>query len=178
MARKTKQDWLDEGLALLEEEGAGRLKIDVLKARLGVTKGSFYHHFKNFQDYKTNLLAYYEEARTLQVIALVEGEETAVQRLNRIFDVTAQASAKLEVALRAWSLQDDEVRQYQTRIDTQRLGYAKALFFEMTQDKQQAKLMSQILYTLYIGCSQLLPPIQGDSLDDLYEEFKRLYGLD
>lgn len=177
MARKTKQDWLEEGLALLEEEGATRLKIDVLKERLGVTKGSFYHHFKNFQDYKTNLLGFYEEARMLQIIALVEGEETAVQRLNRIFDVTVQASAKLEVAVRAWSLQDEEVRQYQTRIDTQRLDYADALFFELTKNEEKARLMSQMLYSLYIGCSQLVPPIQGDALGRLYEEFKRLYGL-
>lgn len=177
MARKTRENWLEAGLVLLEEAGAARLKIDTLTQRLGVTKGSFYHHFKNFQDYKTNLLDYYEQARTVQVIALVEGEETAVQRLERILSVTVQASAKLEVAMRAWSLQDDEARQYQTRIDTQRLAYAEAVFLEITKNAEQAKKMSQMLYTLYIGSSQLLPPISGKALDGLYQEFKQLYRL-
>ena len=124
------------------------------------------------------MLDFYEEAGTLQVIDLVEGEETAVQRLNRLLEVTVQGSARLEVALRAWSLQDDEVRQYQTRIDMQRLAYVQAIFQELTNDAEQAGRMSKLLYALYIGSSQLLPPISGDGLAELYTEIKRLYLLD
>jgi AcrR family transcriptional regulator len=38
--------------SLLEESGAEALKVESLTNRLGVTKGSFYLHFANYQDFK------------------------------------------------------------------------------------------------------------------------------
>ena len=35
------------GLTLLAEEGLSGIKVDRLCARMGVTKGSFFHHFRS-----------------------------------------------------------------------------------------------------------------------------------
>jgi len=75
MATTTKRKWLEEGLTLLAKSGAGALTIEMLTSRLGVTKGSFYHHFQHFQDYKEHLLSFYEDERTLQVIESAEQPE-------------------------------------------------------------------------------------------------------
>ncbi|MEV0081899.1 TetR/AcrR family transcriptional regulator [Saccharopolyspora sp. NPDC050642] len=40
-----KQDWLDAGLEILADQGVPALTIDRLATKLGLTKGSFYHHF-------------------------------------------------------------------------------------------------------------------------------------
>jgi len=68
MALITRRRWLQEGLALLEESGAEALTIESLTSRLGVTKGSFYHHFTNYQDFQESLLVYWEEAGTVSRI--------------------------------------------------------------------------------------------------------------
>ncbi len=64
MTRKTKLDWIEQGLAILAEESSPALTTEALTKRLDVTKGSFYHHFTNYEDYKLNLLSYFEQVQT------------------------------------------------------------------------------------------------------------------
>ncbi|MEV0105289.1 helix-turn-helix domain-containing protein [Nocardia sp. NPDC050799] len=43
----TVDDWLQAGYTVLAEEGFRALELDEICRRLGVTKGSFYHHFSD-----------------------------------------------------------------------------------------------------------------------------------
>jgi len=42
----TAADWAEAALQLIAEAGLGALTVETLAGRLGVTKGSFYWHFK------------------------------------------------------------------------------------------------------------------------------------
>ena len=42
----TATDWAEAALHLIAEAGLGALTVEALAVRLGVTKGSFYWHFK------------------------------------------------------------------------------------------------------------------------------------
>jgi len=46
----TAADWAEAALQLIAEAGLGGLTVDTLARRLGVTKGSFYWHFKGRQE--------------------------------------------------------------------------------------------------------------------------------
>ena len=50
--RLSVDDWIQAGFSILAEDGLEALKIDRLCARLGVTKGSFYWHFKDMASYR------------------------------------------------------------------------------------------------------------------------------
>ena len=47
LARK---DWIDAAIVMLAEDNVEALRVDTLAERLGVTKGSFYWHFKGRED--------------------------------------------------------------------------------------------------------------------------------
>ncbi len=176
MAGTTRRDWLEVALALLEEVGSEALTIELLTRRLGVTKGSFYHHFKNYQNFKAQVLAFYEEERTLQIIQLAERETPPQARLERILQATLQPS-QVEVAVRAWALQDALVRNYQRRIDQRRLTYLEEVLFAHRGDHAHALRMAQLFYGLYVGSQQMIPPIQGATLAALYQEVMPLLTL-
>jgi len=176
MAVTASRDWLEEGMAILEDLGAEALTIETLTNRLSVTKGSFYHHFKNFKNFKENLLAFYEKERTLQIIRLAEREKSPRAKLERIMQATLQ-SPHLEVAIRAWALQDIVVREYQRRIDRQRLAYLTELSYAIIGDHSQAARMAQLFYSIYVGSQHIVPPIQGAELALLYQEALPLLNL-
>src|ERR1051326_1633880 len=98
MKHKTASDWLEEGLAILAESGAAQLTIDALIARLGVTKGSFYHHFASYQAYKEALLDYIEAKGTHQIIGRTERAQPPSERITFLLERTVLAApSRLEV---------------------------------------------------------------------------------
>jgi AcrR family transcriptional regulator len=168
MAQLSRRRWLEEGLALLEKAGAEALTIESLTNQLGVTKGSFYHHFTNYQDFKERLLEFWEEEGTLRIIQLAEQETSPPDKLARVMQASLHPS-RLDVALRAWALQDEQVRVHQQRIDQQRLAYLEAVVFATRADRIVAQQLARILYSLYVGSQHIIPPIEGEDLSALYQ---------
>ncbi len=168
MALLTRRRWLEEGLALLEEAGAEALTIESLTSRLGVTKGSFYHHFANYQVFQERLLEFWEEEGTLRIIQWAEQEASPSEKLARVMYASLHPS-RLDVALRAWALRDEQVRVHQQRIDQQRLAYLEAVVFATRADHLYAQQLARVLYSLYVGSQHIIPPIQGEDLGALYQ---------
>jgi len=168
MALLTRRRWLEEGLALLEEAGAEALTIESLTNRLGVTKGSFYHHFANYQDFQERLLEFWEEEGTLRIIQWAEQEVSPAEKLARVMRASLHPP-RLDVALRAWALQDEQVRAHQQRIDQLRLAYFEEVVFATRADRLYAQQFARILYCIYIGTQHIIPPIQGEDLRAMYQ---------
>jgi len=173
------RQWLDAGLSTLEKHGARALTIERLADQVGLTKGSFYHHFGGMAAYKTALLSHYELIFTTQYIEVAEQDAAAspMARLERLNDrVCADPDQDIEVALRTWALQDPEVRAAQERVDRLRYEYVRDVWFELTGDEEQAALAGRLIYLLLIGAQQHLPPIKPDELRRLSELLLRLLG--
>jgi AcrR family transcriptional regulator len=174
MALLTRRRWLQEGLALLEEAGAEALTIESLTSRLAVTKGSFYHHFTNYQDFQESLLVFWEEEGTLRIVQLAEKEASPPEKLERVLQATLQPS-RLDVALRAWAGQNERVRVHQQRIDQQRLAYLEELAYANTADRLSARQLARVFYSIYVGSQHIIPPIQGEDLRALYQLAQRWF---
>ncbi len=174
-ARTTRHDWLDMGLHLLSEVGAAGLTIDALTVALGVTKGSFYHHFGAFQDYKAALLDHFEREGTVKIIAQLEQADSDMAKLHLLLDAVAAGPWRTEAAVRAWALQDVEVRACQERLDARRRQYFRVLCASLTGDEERAPVMANMLYALYVGCLQMVPPIEGETRRKVFNESLRLF---
>ena len=175
MALLTRRRWLEEGLALLEEAGAEALTIESLTSRLGVTKGSFYHHFANYQDFQERLLEFWEEEGTLRIIQWAEQEASPPEKLARVMQASLHPS-RLDVALRAWALQDERVRDHQQRIDQLRLAYLEELAYANTADRLSARQLARVFYSIYVGSQHIIPPIEGEDLRALYQLAQRWFA--
>jgi AcrR family transcriptional regulator len=170
-------EWLDAGLELLAAEGAPAVTIERLTGQLGVTKGSYYHHFKSAAGFKTALLEYFEAKFTTRLIDAVErttGAEPAA-KLRRLLDLVLSDpdNSGLEIAVRAWALQDAEVRAAQERVDRARTEYLKQLCHGLGAAVDPDRF-AQLLYLILIGAEQVLPPIGRNELRDIYATTLRL----
>jgi AcrR family transcriptional regulator len=166
-------------MELLAREGIQGLTIDALCQRLGLTKGSFYHHFPSYQDYLVALLEVWEQG-TMRLIAESEAAGAAGARLRRLTElVSGRGSAPLEVAIRAWAVQDTVARSYQQRVDELRMRYLSDLFSALLPTSADAWAFAQIVYSVFVGAQHMFPPIEGDELQRLYSYLDlRVLGFD
>jgi len=177
----TRTEWLDAGFELLADEGAPAVTIERLTGKLGVTKGSYYHHFKGAAGYRAAILEYFEAQFTTRLIDRTEREPDAepaakLRHLLRLV-LSDPGSARLEIAVRAWALQDPDVRAAQERVDLARTAYLKELCRGLKADLDPDRF-AQLLYLILIGAEQVLPPVTKGDLRDIYAMTLRLASID
>src|SRR3954453_2213833 len=64
----TVADWAEAALQLIAEAGLQALTVETLAERLGVTKGSFYWHFKGRSDLRATALGRWEQRATTEAL--------------------------------------------------------------------------------------------------------------
>jgi AcrR family transcriptional regulator len=172
-----REDWFKAGLGLLVSRGAARLTVDAMCQVLGLTKGSFYHHFENLQDFKDQLLAYWQEVDTqavVQAASRLNGGDFCLDGLIQVLGSRSAESANPELAIRAWAMQDKTVHAAVAKIDTARIAMTRQLLQRIAGDAERAQLLSRMLYALLIGSYSIIPPIEKEEVRQIYQEFKIL----
>jgi len=76
-SRLDREEWLARALEVLGKQGAGELTVESLARQLGVTKGSFYWHFKDRANYFRQLIEYWDEFFTQTVIAEISTRDSS-----------------------------------------------------------------------------------------------------
>lgn len=72
--RLNRLDWLDHGLRTLASTGTNALKAEPLARSLKVSRGSFYWHFRDIEQFHIELLARWRQRTTADIIARLELE--------------------------------------------------------------------------------------------------------
>ena len=163
-------------MEVLAAKGVDALTIDRLAESLGVTKGSFYHHFKNQADYRDALLAYWEQEGMAPIPAVPETASEALAGMDRIVDLSPISTRRRDpgLAIRSWAVRDPAVRAFVERVDRRRLRHAEDYLTVIVDDRRRARHLSRMLYALILGSGHMLPPVGHRDMLRFYAEFKRL----
>jgi AcrR family transcriptional regulator len=148
---KTQQDWVRGGQALLIADGIDAVKLHCLTRKLGVSTGSFYHHFKNFDEYLAALAEFYgseqaqlpfDEARS----RTGDDPEALLREATTIFGVGSMR--QLNIAMRAWGQRDERAAAAIQRYDAVLIRNLDGIFQALGFDEIAAKSRSLIMMGL------------------------------
>lgn len=176
--RKSKTDLLQTGLEILATHGIDRLTIDKLCKKLSVTKGSFYHHFKNQRAFMEALLEFWMEENTERKKTLADESGTPLEQYQRILYFAATLPHAQEKAIRAWAMHDPLVAKYQERVDASRVNYLASRLANLLPDPSQAPIIAQIVLSTMIGSRHMFPAIIGESRHEIMVRLHKLMGID
>ena len=171
MARLTKKDWLEEGFKILSEFAQNKLRILYLCERLGVTRGSFYHHFTSIDNYIAELMKAWEEENTLGFIKEASKGDTPEEKTERLNLQVVQAKQAVETSIRSWSFYHPVVKVHLAKVDKIRLSFLQGIFEEMGNDKKKALLHAKLEYILLIGMQQLFPNASKKDIEEIYSVY-------
>ena len=150
--------WIKGAVAILAEHGAERLRVEVLAKRLGVTKGSFYWHFKDRRDLQDAVLEFWKEGRIRDIRKQTQAEPGGeAAALLHIIEVYSSARNRkgiaIEAAIRDWARRDSKAVAVVEEVDAERLACACRLFIACGLGAQEAEARSLLLYAYVFGVS-------------------------
>jgi AcrR family transcriptional regulator len=153
--RLQRQDWIDAALERLAESGVEAVRVELLARDLGVTKGSFYWHFKDRGDLLEAVLQEWE-ATTDRVSGSLPEDATPSDRIERFLElITASAAdpdqAALENGVLAWAQKDSAVAERVAAVEAKRTADAERLLAELGFPPAEAASWADIGYTTFVG---------------------------
>jgi AcrR family transcriptional regulator len=153
LKRLDRYDWLVQGIETLRESGIGAVRVEPMARLLGVTKGSFYWHFKDRGEFLDGLLEYWETEMTDKIRGHVAHAEGQPQRqlLALLEHIVNEEINRYDAAVRAWALYDERAAKVVTSVDERRLAYCHQLFLDMGFSQEQAEIRSRMSYFYVVG---------------------------
>lgn len=153
--KNTAQDWIDAGQRMLIDEGIAGLKVDRLASRLGVSRGGFYHHFSDRDEFLDQLVRHWEATcrflpdapppvRPVEAIAWFDG---AIARLI----ASDGYDDHFDLAVREWARADTRVTWAVERTDRQRIDMLQKFFEAIGYRGEHAATRARIFYYHQIG---------------------------
>lgn len=129
------QDWIDAALAILAEQGVDGVRVEPLAKRLGVTKGSFYWHFKDRDALLERILEHWRRHATLDIIERLERSADPTARFKNLLRIPfhgekSNRGAEVELSIRLWGRRDAGARAALQEVDKLRLKYIQGLLEE------------------------------------------------
>jgi AcrR family transcriptional regulator len=171
MATRTPTDYFEAALDLLAEHGPLGVTIEGLCGFLGVTKGSFYHHFAGIPDFMGRLLAYWEQ-RGSDREALVVSAPSGVLALAKL-TATWELHHGAESAIRALARFDPLAAEVQRRVDDSREQLLATTFVRVGISQPRATVLARMGIAILIGTQQREHPVDRRRLHEVFDEYQR-----
>lgn len=160
-AQLSPDDWIRAAAEVLVDKSVEAVRVEVLSKNLGVTRGSFYWHFKDRDDLLRHLLISWRDTATEQIIDRFEKRNIKPRELLRdllalpFHGEAAQAAAATELAIRGWARRDEMARQFVDEVDGKRLSYIAQCFSALGFDIAEARMRAFALYSYELAESIL-----------------------
>lgn len=150
--------WVEAATELLAKEGVSGLRVEVIAKRCGVTKGSFYWHFKDRQALLDAVLEQWKKGRIrdIEKTTTVAAGQERDQLLYAIEVYGASRNRKgmsIELAVRDWARHDARTAGVVEEVDLYRLECTRRLFVASGMTDAEAKSRSLLLYACVFGLS-------------------------
>jgi AcrR family transcriptional regulator len=152
--------WLTAGQELLRAGGVRTIKVRSLADQLGLTTGSFYHHFSGMQDYLDGLAAHFADVDAAALASIAADDPRA--RLQAIAEAGADRRRRsLDVAMRDWGMTNEAAAASVRAHDAMVLEFLEVAFSALGHPVDEARLRAHVLHAATVA--QLASPWPDDA---------------
>jgi AcrR family transcriptional regulator len=147
--------WIETARKVLIEEGISGVKVDRLAKRLGVTRGGFFHYFRDREVFLKQLLVHWQKYCKFFPVDTVLPDQKMAKRWVRalakhLIDET-DYDHRFDMAVREWARSSPDVRRAVDQVDVERLAVLKSFYRIMGYVDVEADVRSRVFYYHQIG---------------------------
>lgn len=149
--RLTKNDWIEFALRELADHGHINLTAQRLARKIGVSRGSFYWHFKHVQDFEKCVMREWQNKSTERIIQGLRDYSRPKDRLQNLLTRAMSEDVSLERAVRSWASNDKKIAQAVAEVDLRRVNYVEDLLRQLQVPKPEQRVRALALYWASLG---------------------------
>ena len=149
--RLSRDEWLEAALDALAEQGPGVLTIDKLCGHLGVSRGSFYWHFRDRNDFIESLVSFWD-TRLTDAMASLSGAFVGgpLEKLEFLTEMLTSTNAgRYDIPIRAWAAKNELAAKAVQKTDQTRYTYVRSLFEELGFTGEDLEMRTRTYVVFY-----------------------------
>lgn len=162
---KGRELWLLAGQTLLRRGGIASVKLQALTEELGLTTGSFYHHFDSMARYLDELARYYGSDQVRDSLASLDDANPRT-RLRRLYELSRdEQMGPLDAAMRDWAGSNEVAADAVRAADGVLLVFIEHAFVDLGHSRRDARVRALLFFS--VGVARITPPwrMTGDPFD-------------
>ncbi|HEU5030567.1 MAG TPA: TetR/AcrR family transcriptional regulator [Spirillospora sp.] len=156
--RLSARDWARAALKAIADGGLAAVAVEPLARTLGVTKGSFYAHYRNRDELITAALAEWTRGHGEEGLAEFAAIADPARRLRELLTVVVRAVQPLAPSVHLSLLGDrgdPRVRDAVHQVNEARLDLLARTYRELGLPPDRAASRARVAYAAILGLSQL-----------------------
>lgn len=154
--RLTREDWANAALRAIAREGLRAVAVEPMAKRLGVTKGSFYWHFKTRADLIQAAVELWEELGDRAIAKHLESFQEPRERLRALFMAAFESKNAHALLHHLASSQSSPIIQpVIRRVTLRRVASLTEMYAQCGLSEEQAKHRALLAYATYVGMFQI-----------------------
>lgn len=148
-------DWIRIGIVQLAKESVESVRVEVLARELGVSKGSFYWHFRDRDELLMQMLQFWENSEAEWLSAEESGQiekESAAIRWARFVERSASPERiREEIGVRAWARRDERVALCVAKVEKRKVRVIANILADVGFAHDAAESWSEMVCLVYSG---------------------------
>lgn len=144
------ENWLRAAETRLAEQGIDSVRIEVLARDLGVSKGSFYWHFRDRGELLDKLLANWQDAQ-LDWLSAEDPSGPAARWAKFIARTADPGRMRMEVALRSWARLDERVAARVAAVEKRKARVIADVLRDIGFAQSAADSWSEVVLLICLG---------------------------
>lgn len=148
--RLDREAWVTSALQVLSAEGIDGVRVEVLASRLGVTKGSFYWHFRNRMELHSAMLDFWRKKVVFGVMDRLRSIDDPMERYRAMMRLPfgkLRPDFDLELAVRLWSRRDPTARAALAEADELRINFIVEVITAVGAPVETARSRAVLIYS-------------------------------
>ena len=154
-SRLNSESWVRAARAVLIQSGVERVKIEPLAVALGVTRGSFYAHFRSRQDLLAALLEDWKVTNTRALQEAIEDNagdgRNQLKAVVRVWIEESSYSPAYDTAMRDWARTAKAVAKTVMAVDEFRISLIKGAFEALGYRDPDSQVRANVMYFHQVG---------------------------
>lgn len=176
-----KSEWVKLGFELFAKHGTAGLVVDKIASSLKCNRSSFYWHFNSKKEFIREIINYWMEVDTEQIISLTEGSYSPKEKFKKLVHIVFKADPYMDFVfyIKRLALQEEYVQDIIDQIDHRRISYVSSILMELGYPERESNKKAHLFYKYLIGYHEMIKyKKQSKSyVKEVYEDLGQFISL-